>query len=233
MTVVIGRSGAGKSTLLRILSCLERPLAGEFEIDGERTSHLTSRQRRRLAARRIGYVFQRPSDNLLDYLTVSDHLRLALQMRGAGAAAAASLMESSQLSALRDRRPAALSAGEQQRLAFAMAVGGATAMVIADEPTAELDPAAAAAIISHLPQLCAQGQTLVISSHDPSVIAVADQVLVIRDGGLIARATGSGPLYSVVDNAGRVALPDEALHLFPGSQARVAVNDHSVVLEEP
>lgn len=233
VTVVMGRSGAGKSTLLRILACLERPTAGDLRIDGDSTVELTGRQRRRVAARRVGYVFQRPGDNLLDYLTVADHVRMALRMRGAGMGDVASLLDSAHLSHLTSRRPGALSAGEQQRLAFAMAVGGDTSLVVADEPTAELDPKGTDAIVDLLPALCARGQTLVISSHEPAVIEAADQVLVIRDGGLAARATRSGTRYAVIDTAGRVALPDEALRLFHGAQVRATVSDDAVMLEEP
>lgn len=232
-TVVVGRSGAGKSTFLRILACLERPIAGDFRIDGRSTVDLTSRQRRRLAARRVGYVFQRPSDNLLHYLTVADHITLALRMRDADTHDVGSLLESTQLSPMHSTRPESLSAGEQQRLAFAMAVGGDTALVVADEPTAELDPEGASAIVDILPVLCGRGQTLVISSHDPLMINAADQVLVIRDGCLEARATGTGPRHAVIDTAGRVALPDDALDLFPGARARATVTDSSVVLDEP
>ena len=105
--------------------------------------------------------------------------------------------------------------------------------MVADEPTAELDPEGAKAIVDLLPALCSRGQTLVISSHDPALIDAADQVLVIRDGSLIARASGSGTRYAVIDDAGRVALPDEALPLFPRSQARANVTDDTVVLEQP
>ena len=87
LTAVVGASGAGKSTLLRLLACLEAPSAGQVTIAGQPTSHLTVRSRRRLVARRIGYVFQRPADNLIEYLTVTAHLRLAWQMRASAHAA--------------------------------------------------------------------------------------------------------------------------------------------------
>ena len=81
LTAVVGPSGAGKSTLLRLLACLEGPTAGQVFIAGQPTSHLPAKARRRLVARQIGYVFQRPADNLIDYLTVVQHVRLAWQMR--------------------------------------------------------------------------------------------------------------------------------------------------------
>jgi len=228
MTAVMGPSGAGKSTFLRLLACLERPTVGEVFIDGQPTAHLSGRARRHIVAREVGYVFQSPADNLLDYLSVAEHVRLAWRMRSSEpSGAVAALLELTGLAALSGARPAGLSAGEQQRLAFAMAVAARPALVIADEPTASLDPVGAEALVEILPALIEDGQTLVICTHDPAVIDAADQVLVIHSGTLTARAVGNGELLAVVDDAGRVHLSREMTALFPSGRARItAAHDH-------
>ncbi len=244
--MVIGPSGAGKSTLLRLLACLERPSAGDVVVGGEPTALLGHRARRRMAARRLGYVFQRPAENLLEYLTVAEHMTMAARMRAtasrrsdaatpapADQEAIDSLLAATDLTDLTERRPRDLSAGEQQRLAFAMAVVGKPALVIADEPSAELDSSATAALADLLKVLSGLDTTLVVASHDPMLMAVADQVLVIRNGTLAARGTGADPPLPVLDATGRIQLPDEAAGLFPGRQARIKVDGDSLRIEQP
>lgn len=234
VTVVIGPSGAGKSTFLRLLACLEQPAAGELQIDGRSTANLSGRARRRLAASKVGYVFQRPADNLLDYLDVREHVNLAARMRSSRDRSVDDLLTTTGLAQVASRRPNDLSAGEQQRLAFAMAVVGQPALVIADEPSAELDPAATDALVALLPRLTARGQTFVISSHDPAVVTIADQLLVIQNGALAARAerAGEAPL-AVIDEAGRVQLPDEAVTLFSEGRVRIVIDGGEVRMEAP
>lgn len=235
VTAVVGPSGAGKSTFLRAMACLERPAAGEVWVAGQRTAHLTTRRRRSLVARALGYVYQRPADNLLDYLTVAEHVELAWRLRGAPVDRPRldGLLAATGLAALGDRRPGRLSAGEQQRLAFAMAVTGDPALVIADEPTSELDGPATAALVDLVVALAGRGHTFVIASHDPALLAVADQVLSIRAGVLAAHAGATGDLLAVVDRAGRVQLPDDALDVLDRHRARVAVVDREVRLRRP
>ena len=235
ITVVIGPSGAGKSTFLRLVACLERPAAGEVWLGGRPTSALRGSARRRLTAERVGYVFQRPIDNLLEYLDVREQVTLAARMRGArNSFDVDALLAASGLTRVADRRPRDLSTGEQQRLAFAMAVAGDPALVIADEPSAELDPAATAALVDRLVELTRARQTFVISSHDPALIAAADQLLVIRHGTLAAQASRAGeePL-AVIDRAGRVQLPDDALAMLAAKRVRVVVRGNRVEIEGP
>lgn len=188
LTAVVGPSGAGKSTFLRLLACLERPAAGNVIIDGVPTAQLSGRARRRLIARSIGYVFQRPTMNLLDYLDVRGHIGLALQMRTAARprSAIAELLEGAGLSAMEHERPGGLGAGEQARLAFAMAVAGGPALVVADEPTAELDPDGGASVGALIRSLAERGQTFVVSTHDPTLVSAADRVLHIDGGALMS-----------------------------------------------
>src|SRR3954454_13525991 len=114
LTAVVGPSGSGKSSLLRVLACVDRPTSGEVWIEGDRVDHLTTRPRRRLRRRRLGYLFQRPGDNLLPYLTVAEHVAMAARLRGAEVDVAA-LLELVGLGGRDRHRPSELSGGEQQR----------------------------------------------------------------------------------------------------------------------
>jgi putative ABC transport system ATP-binding protein len=232
VSAVVGPSGSGKSSLLRILAGLDRPSAGQVRIGDVRLSGLSLTRLRRLRRRLLGYVFQRPGDNLIPYLTVAEHLRLAARLRGAGDADGAELLE---LLGLADRRrhlPRQLSGGEQQRLAFARAVVGDPPLVVADEPTAELDRASGTALLEAVAALAARGTGLVLATHDPAVVRLAERTLFLRHGAMEAEATRREAL-SVIDEAGRVQLPPEALELFPGRRARIGVEGGRVWVEPP
>jgi putative ABC transport system ATP-binding protein len=234
LTSVIGPSGAGKSTFLRVLACLEKPTVGEVTIDGVPTSHLSGRARRRLIARRIGYVFQSPGDNLLDYMTVAEHVRLAWRMRAPEPrGAVAEMLELTQLAAVAGQRPRGLAIGQQQQLAFAMAVAAGPAVVVADEPTANLDPAGTAALIELLPRLVAAGQTLVVCTHDPTVVAASHKTISISDGTLAAEADGDGELLAVLDDADRVHLPRQLAARFPSRRLRLVAENGHIRIEAP
>ena len=234
LTAVVGPSGAGKSTFLRLLACLERPTVGEVVIDGVPTAHLSGRARRRLVARRIGYVFQSPADNLLDDLSVVEHVRMAWRMRAPEPKGAVDdLLALTDLGSVARRRPAGLSVGQQQRVAFAMAMAASPALVVADEPTANLDPTGAAALVELLPRLVEAGQTLVICTHDQRVVDAADKVLVISGGTLAAESTGGGELLAVLDEADRVHLPQDLSDLFPGRRVRLRADGDHARIEQP
>ena len=231
VTVIVGPSGAGKSTLLRLLACVERPVAGEIRVDGQRTAHLTGRARRHLTSTRIGYVFQRPRENLLDYLSVREHIKLAIEMRRGERRSVAALIERAGLSAAGDLRPNDISAGEQQKLALAMAVAGSPAVVIADEPSAELDEVDTVAIGRLITELAAAGQTFVVSSHDPVLLAVADTVLAIDHGAVAARGR-PGAMLSAIDRSGRLML-GAAAAAFPDGLAHLVQHPDHLRIEAP
>jgi putative ABC transport system ATP-binding protein len=187
VTVVVGPSGSGKSSLLRLLACIDRPDTGEVLIAGERVDRLRARARRRLRQRQVAYLFQRPGENLLPYLDAVAQIRLAGRLRGAAVtdADALALLDRLGLAGRADHRPAQLSGGEQQRLAVACGVVGSPALVVADEPTAELDTAAAERVIAAMEDLSTAGVGFVLSSHDPRVMAIADGFVRLDHGRLV------------------------------------------------
>jgi putative ABC transport system ATP-binding protein len=232
MSAVVGPSGSGKSSLLRILAGLDRPTAGQVRVGDLGLAGLSVTGLRRLRRRLLGYVFQRPADNLIPYLTVAEHLALAARLRGARADDGGQLLELLGLADRRHHRPRQLSGGEQQRLAFARAVVGDPPLVVADEPTAELDRAAGAALLEAVGALAGRGTALVLATHDPAVVAIAERTLYLRHGAMEAEATRQEAL-SVIDEAGRVQLPPEALELFPNRRARIGVEGGRVWIGPP
>ncbi|MGY1809801.1 ABC transporter ATP-binding protein [Blastococcus sp. SYSU D00669] len=188
VTVVVGPSGSGKSSLLRLLACVDRPDSGEVRVAGQRVDALRTRARRKLRQRQVSYLFQRPGENLLPYLDAAGQVRLAAQLRGARVSDADvhALLDRLGLGARADHRPAQLSGGEQQRLAVACGVVGDPALVVADEPTAELDTAAAERVLVAMEELSASGVGFVISSHDPRVMAIADGFVRLDHGRVVA-----------------------------------------------
>jgi ABC-type lipoprotein export system ATPase subunit len=180
---VVGPSGSGKSSLLRILACIDRPTSGSVRVGGVEVAAMRAHRRRRVRRRLVGYVFQQPADNLLPYLTVRGHLELAARLRGRDRPGEADrLLGTLGLVQRADHRPAQLSGGEQQRLAFAAAVVGGPALVVADEPTAELDSEAGERLMQALLALRDAGTSLVVSSHDQVVTEAADALVRLHDG---------------------------------------------------
>jgi putative ABC transport system ATP-binding protein len=163
---------------------------------------------------------------------VAEHVALAARLRGAGEDAGAELLELLGLAGRRRHLPHQLSGGEQQRLAFARAVVGNPPLVVADEPTAELDRASGAALLEAVAALADRGTGLVLATHDPAVVRLAERTLFLRHGAMEAEATREEAL-SVIDEAGRVQLPPEALQLFPGRRARIGVEQGRVWIGPP
>ena len=181
-TVVAGPSGSGKSTLLRLLALVERPDAGQVVLDGVEAARLSRRARRRLRRQHVSYVFQRPTDNLFEYLPAAAHLTLAAELRGARCESPVAVLERVGLDHRADQLPFRLSGGEQQRLAFAAALASGAGIVIADEPTAQLDSVAGASVIAAMRALVDAGATVVACSHDDGVAAAADAVVHLAGG---------------------------------------------------
>jgi len=182
LSVIAGPSGSGKSTLLRVLAGLHRPKAGTVEVAGVNIARLRPGALRRRRRASMGMVLQNPADNLLEELTALEQVELSARLRGVGAAEAPRLLERVGLADRQQSLPSELSGGEQQRVAFAAAAIGSPVVLLADEPTAQLDAAAGAALIGALRDLVDGGATLIVTSHDAAVISAADHVVTLEDG---------------------------------------------------
>ena len=183
---VMGPSGSGKSTLLNMLGCLDRPTAGEIFIDGVQVSKLGNGEITRLRREKIGFVFQ--SFNLIPTLTALENVMLPLRYSHAsnGRAVATEALEHMGLGHRLGFRSNELSGGEQQRVAIARALVLKPAIVLADEPTGELDSKNSAAIMELLKRLNSEeGQTFIIVTHDPGVSSQAERILTMQDGMIV------------------------------------------------
>jgi putative ABC transport system ATP-binding protein len=193
VTAVVGPSGSGKSSLLRILAGLDRPTAGQVRVGGEELSTIPAGRLRKFRRQVVSYVFQRPSDNLISYLNVEQHMHLASRLRGSTKEASVEgreLLEILQIDHRLHHKPHQLSGGEQQRLAFAQAIVGQPALVVADEPTAELDAESAAIVLAALRAEADAGAAVILATHDPDAAALCDATLHLVDGRV---AADSGP----------------------------------------
>ena len=184
LTVLAGPSGSGKSTLLRILGLVERPTAGRVEQHGRQTAHLSDRERR-TRRRRVHLVFQQPIDNLLGYLSVADNLRAAAQLARAPAPDLGMLDRLGLPGTARWPMPA-LSGGQQQRLALLTALAARAEVVLADEPTSQLDEDSGQLVVRTLLDLVQLGITVVVASHDNAVLRIAPRVVRLLDGRVLS-----------------------------------------------
>jgi putative ABC transport system ATP-binding protein len=187
LVAIVGPSGSGKSTLLHVMGTLERPTRGVVRIAGEDTSTMSDKQLSGVRARRLGFVFQQFF--LLDGMSVLDNVSDGLLYRGGRLAErrrlATAAIERVGLSHRTGHRPNQLSGGEQQRTAIARALAGRPALVMADEPTGNLDTASGASVLELLRELNDQGTTIVVITHDHDVAAAMDRRLEIRDGRIL------------------------------------------------
>jgi ABC-type lipoprotein export system ATPase subunit len=184
VTALIGPSGSGKSTLLRLLACVDRPDSGLILVQGRDTARMSRARRVKFRRRRLGYMFQNPADNLIEYLTVRQHLRLAARMRGVSVRRreAEELLERLGLGGRANSLPRQLSGGEQQRAAIAFAAIGPPALLVADEPTGQLDHDTVGDVLDAFGALARTGVAIVAATHDPIVAQRADRVVHMVDG---------------------------------------------------
>ena len=227
---IVGASGSGKSTLLSILAGVDPPTAGRARVDGWDLLAMTRRQRVAYRRRVVGLVRQQAARNLVPYLTAAQVVDLPLTIAGAGRrqrrARVAELLEAVGVAHCADRRPQGMSGGEQQRVAICVALANAPRVLLADEPTGELDGETSAEVFDALRTENREfGATVVVVTHDPEVSGKVARTVAIRDGRTSsevlrgeghlsgAEAAGAGEQqaeeYAVMDRTGRVQVPRE------------------------
>ncbi len=187
MVAIMGPSGSGKSTLLNVLGLLDPPSEGEYFFDSQPTSRLSERQRTDLRGRRMGFVFQ--SFNLVEELTVFENVELPL-LYGRVAAAerrrrVEELLERIGLAHRRDHFPSQLSGGQQQRVAVCRAVAAKPPLILADEPTGNLDSVQGDEVMALLGELNAQGTTVVLVTHSLACAQLGHRIVTLRDGRVV------------------------------------------------
>lgn len=181
---IMGASGSGKSTLMNILGCLDRPTDGRFLLRGHDVANLSDNKLSSVRGREVGFVFQ--SFNLIAELTVLENVEVPLFYRGVHRTErhelARSQLERVGLGDRMDHRPNQLSGGQQQRVAIARALVGDPSLLLADEPTGNLDSATGEAIISLIEKLHTEGRTVIMVTHDDDLAARVQRVIKLRDG---------------------------------------------------
>lgn len=181
---IIGQSGSGKSTLMNMIGCLDVPTSGKYILNGEDVSHLTDDNLSDIRNREIGFIFQ--GFNLIANLTAKENVELPLIYRGVGKKERSELstiaLEKVGLGHRMDHRPSEMSGGQQQRVAIARAIAQAPPVILADEPTGNLDSASSKEILEILKQLHAEGRTVILITHDNEIADQAKRVIRIKDG---------------------------------------------------
>ena len=248
MVAIVGASGSGKSTLLSVLAGVDAPTAGRARVDGWDLLAMSRRDRVHYRRHVVGIVRQQTARNLVPYLTAAQVVDLPLSIAGVARAErrsrVAELLETVGVAHCAERRPAQLSGGEQQRVAICVALANRPRVLLADEPTGELDTDTSADVFAALRTANRElGATVVVVTHDPSVSGQVERTVAIRDGRtsseVLRRTTRSvdgadevvAEEYAVMDRAGRVQVPREyreALALT--SRVRLALEgDHVAV----
>ena len=181
---IMGPSGSGKSTLMNLIGCLDTPTAGEYWLNGQEVSRLSDNALAAVRNREIGFVFQ--TFNLLARATALHNVELPLVYGGITAAErrarAVQALEAVGLGERMEHRPNELSGGQRQRVAIARALVNRPAILLADEPTGNLDSSTSEEIMRLFGDLHANGQTVIMVTHEPDIAAYADRVIVLRDG---------------------------------------------------
>ena len=183
-TSIMGPSGSGKSTFMNILGCLDRPTSGSYRLDGEEVAHLGDNELAYVRNKRIGFVFQ--SFNLLPKLTALDNVALPMVYAGVSKAErkarASQLLTDLGLGTRLDHMPAELSGGQRQRVAIARALANDPAIIMADEPTGNLDSKASLDVMHIFTELYQEGRTIILVTHEPDIAEYAGRNVVLKDG---------------------------------------------------
>ncbi|KRF21368.1 ABC transporter ATP-binding protein [Paenibacillus sp. Soil787] len=259
LMAIIGNSGSGKSTLLNMLGGLDRPSAGNLQVDGKDLLKFKESDLVKYKRETVGFVWQNNARNLIPYLTALENVELPILLQGRRKRhLALDLLEAVGLSHRRKNKLNELSGGEQQRVAIAIALANQPRLLLADEPTGSVDTKMANQILDLFRELNRSfGLTVVIVTHDPLLAKKVDRVVAIRDGktsseilrrksyqeelleleqGIIAAEGDSHVEYAVVDKAGRLQIPANFLESIGASstnKVRVAMEDGRIVLLPP
>ncbi|SRR5581483_9136015 len=184
MVAIVGPSGSGKSTLMNLLGCLDTPTAGSYELGGDDVAGVTRDELAEIRNRRVGFVFQ--NFNLLPHISSQENVEMPMLFGGVPVRErrerARDLLTKVGLGDRVDHKPTELSGGQMQRVAIARALAMDPAIILADEPTGNLDTSSGSDIMSIFNELWKQGRTLVIITHDPALAKRASRVVEIRDG---------------------------------------------------
>jgi putative ABC transport system ATP-binding protein len=184
---IVGPSGSGKSTLLHIIGCMDTPTRGEVFFKGKSVGQMSDRERTRIRCHEVGFVFQ--TFNLLPTLTAFGNVELAMRLAGRPRAErrerARELLEKVGLGERMGHLPRQLSGGERQRVAIARALANDPALILADEPTGNLDSVTGEAIVTLLHRLNEEGQTIVMVTHNLEITKYSNRVLTLKDGRII------------------------------------------------
>ena len=195
MVAIMGPSGSGKSTLMNILGCLDRPSQGRYILDGVSVSEMNMRELADIRNQKIGFVFQ--GFHLLQWMTAMDNVELPLLYAGIPVEErrkrAGRALKLVNLSSRADHRPAELSGGQQQRVAIARALVTTPAMILADEPTGNLDSRTSIEIMTILQQLNSRGMTVVLVTHEPDIATYCLRKVVLRDGKIVEDSVNPEP----------------------------------------
>jgi len=226
LIALIGASGSGKSTLLTILSGLDTPTAGSAVVAGHDLLTMSERQRTAYRRHTVGFVWQQTSRNLLPYLTAAENLELAMSVAATKnrSARIATLLDLLGVGNIRDRRPTELSGGQQQRVAIAVALANSPLVLLADEPTGELDEQTSASVLEALRVVNDElGVTTLIVTHDAGVSSHVKRTVQIRDGRTSTEVLRRTEVandgqevhiaeeFAVLDRVGRLQLPQDHL----------------------
>jgi ABC-type lipoprotein export system ATPase subunit len=219
MVAIVGRSGSGKTTLMNVLAGVEVPSAGRTVVEGHELSQLRDAERNLFRQQVVGYVWQRATDGLTPEITAAENVQIPLMRLRIGwrdrRKRAAELLDALGIGPRGNNRPAELSSGEQQRLAIAVALASQPKVLLADEPTGQLDGSTALSVLEDLRQLQRElGTTVIAVTHDHQVERFADRVIGIRDGRTSTETryvTREGQALAdelvILDTAGRLQLP--------------------------
>jgi putative ABC transport system ATP-binding protein len=256
---IVGPSGSGKSTLMNILGGIDRPSAGRVWVDGQDLLKMSDAALNRYRRSKVGFVWQQGSRNLVPYLNALENVELPMTLAGQDGGGkrqqAEQLLEAVGLAERRHHRLAQMSGGEQQRVAIAVALANSPILLLADEPTGEVDSATALTIYETFQQLNREyGLTTLIVSHDPGIARHVDRVVAIRDGktatetvrqsvlnvapaGALVTADGAAEEeevfeeLAVLDSAGRLQVPKEYLEYFDiRGRARLELTEEGILI---